>query len=192
MSFKDSALIVIDVQDAFKHKTHWGTSRSNPSFEQNLHSLLTAWRALPAGPIFFIQHASTSTTSPLHFSNPGYQLQSGTHVAGEPILVKSVNSAFIGTDLEWRLRAAKIRRVFLVGLTTDQCVSTSVRMAANLGVVNGEWGVGSVVLVEDATATWAKGMWDAETVHSVHVESLRGEFCEVWKTAELCALLAER
>jgi len=64
-------------------------------------------------------------------------------------------------------------------------------MAANLGVTDyldaatGEVIKGQVVLVEDATATWERGNFDAETVHQVQVESLRGEFCDVMTTAEI-------
>jgi isochorismate hydrolase len=46
---------------------------------------------------------------------------------------KHVNSAFIGTGLEAYLQTQGIRDLVLVGLTTDHCVSTSARMAANLG-----------------------------------------------------------
>jgi nicotinamidase/pyrazinamidase len=42
-------------------------------------------------------------------------------------------SSFQGTDLDSRLRAASIRRVFIGGLTTDYCVLNSVRDARRLG-----------------------------------------------------------
>jgi nicotinamidase/pyrazinamidase len=42
-------------------------------------------------------------------------------------------SSFQGTDLDSRLRAAGIRRVFIGGLTTDYCVLNSVRDARNAG-----------------------------------------------------------
>lgn len=42
-------------------------------------------------------------------------------------------SSFQGTDLDRRLRAAGIRRVFIGGLTTDYCVLNSVRDARRLG-----------------------------------------------------------
>ena len=63
-------------------------------------------------------------------------------------------------------------------------------MAANLGVTNfrdekGEMKQGEVNLVEDATATWERGEFDAETVHKVQVESLRGEFCNVMTANEV-------
>ena len=46
---------------------------------------------------------------------------------------KTVNSAFIGTSLEQRLRNLAVPGVVLCGLTTDHCVSTVIRMSANLG-----------------------------------------------------------
>lgn len=107
--------------------------------------------------------------------------------------MKSVNSAFIGTDLEeilkdhFSARAGEKEtrevegKLYIVGLTTDHCVSTTVRMAGNLGVCGQE---GEVVLVEDGTAAHGKGGWDAETVHAVHAESLR-EFAGVRGTEEV-------
>lgn len=72
------------------------------------------------------------------------------------MITKSVNSAFIGTDLEEMIRrhfGKQGGKVYLAGLTTDHCVSTTTRMAGNLGVADGSDGErGEVVFVEDATA----------------------------------------
>lgn len=75
-------------------------------------------------------------------------------------------------------------------------MSTTVRMAANLGVVDRpvrtggeEVDKGRIVLVSDATATFAKGWWDAETVHQVSVASLDGEFAEVVGVGEVVGAL---
>jgi len=110
------------------------------------------------------------------------------------VLSKTVKSALIGTPLEEILRKHKTRRLYVVGLTTDHCVSTTVRIAGNLKVTdwvdeNGKRREGDgTFLVEDATAAHAKGGFDAELVHAVHAESLK-EFATVVKTDDLVEFL---
>lgn len=63
-------------------------------------------------------------------------------------------------------------------------------MAANLGVTDytdsaGQIQKGEIMLIEDGTATFNRGRWDAETVHEVEVESLRGEFATIVQTKEV-------
>ena len=110
---------------------------------------------------------------------------------GEPIVEKSVNSGFIGTNLEKMLRDQKIQTLYICGITTDHCVSTTTRTANNLHVCDvlsedGSVSAGRIVLVEDATACFQKpdGKWDAETVHGVNVESLK-EFAHIQTTDEV-------
>ncbi|KFY26346.1 hypothetical protein V493_04147 [Pseudogymnoascus sp. VKM F-4281 (FW-2241)] len=200
-----TTLLVIDSQLAFTHASHWGPSRSNPAYESNITSLLTHFRLLRRSlspdsrpRIIHVRHASRDPASPLHPEAEGFAwMPYSTPLEDEEVVTKSVNSSFIGTDLEERLRAQGVRRLYVAGLSTDHCVSTTVRMAGNLGVVDGvgesgEEESGEVVLVSDATACWRKpkGVWDAETVMAVHVESLR-EFAEVRGTEEVvreCAL----
>ncbi|OJJ78360.1 hypothetical protein ASPBRDRAFT_112598 [Aspergillus brasiliensis CBS 101740] len=214
-----TALLLIDNQQGFTHPTHWGPSRSNPNYEANIQSLLTTFRntltssASTKHEIIHIFHASTTPTSPLHpsYTTPTgekgiYPLPNCTPLPTEKQIWKHVNSSFIGTDLEAYLRERGIRQLIVAGLTTDHCVSTTVRMAANLGVVDrvlskkttgddeggdviekqdDEIDKGRIILVSDATATFAKGGWDAETVHKVSVASLEGEFAEVLGVGEV-------
>lgn len=207
-----SALILIDNQSAFSNPStisHWGTSRSNPFYETEVKALLKAFRAAKktsSAPleIIHIFHSSTTPGSPLHPDHPAQGIQPldfATPAAdgSEPVFWKSVNSAFIGTQLEPYLREKGIRQVLFAGLTTDHCVSTTVRMAANLGVVDrrsdGMHGKevvvekGRIILIDDATATFGKGGFDAETVHKVSVASLEGEFADVIEAAEVTRAL---
>ena len=101
---------------------------------------------------------------------------------GEPIIKKNVNSAFIGTDLQQQLDSSGIRNVVIVGLTTDHCVSTTARMAANYGFVT--------YVVYDATATFNKKgfkgeVYSAELIHNTALASLSGEFAKIIKTYQL-------
>ena len=114
---------------------------------------------------------------------PGCQFKPEAAPAeGEPVFKKTVNSAFIGTGLEAHLRDNGIEDVVIVGLTTDHCVSTTVRMAGNLGF--------KTFLVSDATATFNRKGPDgkeftAEDIHAIHIASLDGEFCSVVTTDSL-------
>ena len=95
---------------------------------------------------------------------------------------KNTNSAFIGTDLEVLLKKQSIQHIVVVGLTTDHCVSATVRNAADLGF--------EVTLVADATATYAKTgldgtLFEAELVHQINMASLKDEFATIVDTEKL-------
>jgi nicotinamidase-related amidase len=130
-----------------------------------------------------VQHHSLEPGSPLRAGLPGAAFKPEARPRkGERIFRKHVNSAFIGTDLEAHLRARGIEELVLVGLTTDHCVSTTARMAGNLGF--------RVVVVEDATATFERlgpdgAHLDADLVHRVALASLHGEFGTVKSTLEV-------
>lgn len=203
-----TALILVDVQNGFLHPTHWGTSRSTPECEDNITQLLSAARAHNSQStpqtkntvlICHVHHHSVGPTSELHpekrIEINGRSLRSvepqgfAVPEPGESVWVKNVNSSFIGTGLETFLRENNARQLVICGLTTDHCVSTTTRMAANLRIVDivkddGEIvDSGEIILVGDACATFAKGDFDAETVHKVNLASLDGEFAQVEKTA---------
>ena len=107
-SFK-TALIVIDVQQAFDEWEASGKRRNNPSAVMRIAELLAAFRGKKA-PILHIRHAGTRPGSSFHPDSPGYAVKKeAREIEREPVLVKRVNSSFIGTDLEARLRAAGIQ-----------------------------------------------------------------------------------
>lgn len=176
-------LLVVDVQRGFEERTD---ERTNPTAESNIARLLAAFRE--AGkPIIHIRHASIEPHSPLRPELPGYAPNAvAVEEAGEPVLVKSVNGAFAGTDLERRLQETGLSRIVTVGVQTDHCVSTTVRQGSDLGF--------DMVLVEDATWTYARHhpdgtLIDAATMQRVNVASLAGEFCEVTITDDVIAQL---
>ena len=176
----NTALILIDVQQAFNDPA-WG-QRNNPQAEAHIALLLARWRA--AGrPLFHIQHKSRSPNGFFHADKPGHAFKpEAMPLPGEPVIVKNVNSAFIGTDLEERLRQQGIDTVVIAGITTDHCVSTTTRMAGNFGF--------TTYIVADACATFERTGIDgehftAEQMHATALASLHGEFATAVNTAEL-------
>jgi nicotinamidase-related amidase len=178
----DAALLVIDVQQAFD-EPRWG-ARNNPDAEKRIADLLAAWRA-SGRPVVHAQHASLRPQSPLRADRPGHAFKPEAQPVGdEPVFRKHVNSAFIGTELESYLRARGITSLVLAGITTDHCVSTTARMAANLGF--------DVTVVEDATATFDRDgpdgeHYSADLMHRAALASLHGEFATVRTTRAVLA-----
>ncbi|MEQ8582524.1 MAG: cysteine hydrolase family protein [Marinoscillum sp.] len=176
------ALILIDIQSAFDDLAYWGGERNHPEAEQRASELLNLWRA-QRFPIFHIKHCSTTPGSPLHPSHPGNAIHPlVAPLPGETVIEKNVNSAFIGTDLKAQLDQAHITELVIAGLTTDHCVSTTTRMAGNLGF--------ETSLVDDATATFCKQgkdgqLFSAQLIHDTAIASLSGEFAQIVTTRDL-------
>ena len=131
-----------------------------------------------ANPIvpYFTRHLSLTPRSVFAQDAHGSQIKAEVAPIGdEPVIFKNVNSAFIGTTLEQQLHGRKITQLVIVGLTTDHCVSTTTRMAGNLGF--------EVYLVSDGTATFERigpngKHYSADEIHEVNLASLHGEFAE--------------
>ena len=178
----EAALLVIDVQQGMDNPRLG--RRNNPDAEKRIAEVIGAWRA--AGkPVVHVQHDSVEAQSELRPDRPGNAVKEEARpIDGEPVFRKNVNSAFIGTDLESFLRARGIDNLVMVGLTTEHCVSTSARMAANLGF--------GVTIVADATAAFEHDGYDgshytADQVHSVELANLNREFATIRESSEVIA-----
>lgn len=182
----ETALLLIDIQKGLS-EPFWG-ERNNPQAEKNINTLLKLFRAAGMA-ILHIQHLSTSSESPLRPGQPGVEFMEFTQpIHGEYIFQKNVNSAFIGTQLEKILKKNKIKTLVCVGISTDHCVSTTVRMAGNLGF--------KTFVIADATIAFERTGFDgthysAESVHAITLASLHKEFATVMNTTELINLIPE-
>ncbi len=186
----ETALLVIDAQKGVNLHAYWGGCgghRNNPQAEDRIADLLAAFRA--AGrPVYFTFHDSREAASPLKMSLDSGQSMPGLEpIAGERVVVKDVNSGFVGTDLELSLRRDRVSRLVVAGFFTNMCVDTTVRAAGNMGY--------DTYLVHDACAAGNRidpdgHSFDADLVHRLSVANLHGEFCTAITAAQATALLA--
>ena len=172
-----SALIIVDVQKAIDDP-RWGNDRNNPDAEANIARLLARWRE-KGWPIFHIRHVSRDPQSTYRDSPFKDEVNP---LAGERVIEKSTNSAFIGTPLERELRQSGIDSVVITGVITNNSVEATARMAGNLGL--------HTTVVSDATATFGlrdyDGVWrTASEVHALSLANLDGEYAAIVDTETL-------
>jgi nicotinamidase-related amidase len=178
----NTVLLVVDVQQGFDAPS-WGR-RNNPAMEEHIVELLAAWRAT-GRPAIHARHCSTDPNSTLRPGQSGNEFKPCVRPGdGELVIAKRVNSCFIGTSLTGELRRRRCHSLVIVGLTTNHCVSTTARMAGNLGFTT--WVVG------DATATFDRvgpdGVtYPAEQIHAIALSDLHREFATVVDTDRVLA-----
>ena len=186
---KNPALIIIDVQKAFLEKDYPGIKRNNINAELVCGNILNKWRENDLN-VIHVRHSSTNPESKLHKSKPGFEFNDYVKpINNEIVLTKNVNSAFIGTGLDEILKNLNINTLVIVGMTTNHCISSSVRMAGNLGY--------ETFLISDSTACYnTKGLdekeIDCEVIYEASIASLSGEFAEIISSRELFELLNNR
>ena len=130
----NTALILIDVQESFRHRPYW--------VEKGAQPFLTECNALVAGclaqkiPVVRIFHSD----GPADPSNP-FAVESG-HVRALDGLslfkqsaqfLKHRHSALVGTGLPVWLHENQIHRLIVAGIRTEQCVETTARHASDEG-----------------------------------------------------------
>ena len=178
-----SVLLPIDMQIAFDDPS-W-PRRWNDRVDANGLALLAEWRA-NRRPIIHVRHDSVQPGSSLAPGAPGNAFRPGFELLpGEALVTKGVNSAFIGTDLDLRLKRLGAKHVVTFGISTDMCVSTTVRTGANLG-----W---DMILVPDASDCFDLPDGNGEIIPAIeiqraHVATLAFEFCRTFTTAELTGI----
>lgn len=182
---KDAVLLIVDVQkgmDVYAREYN----RNNPDLEKNIARLQSAWRK-SGRPLIHVQHLSTEPRSPLRPGQPGVEIKDEVKpLSGEPVVQKSVSSAFIGTTLEADLRRRGVTTLVVVGMQTNMCVSTTARMAGNLGF--------TTYVVSDATATFDNTgpngkRYTSELLHDIALADLHGEFSTVVDTTSVLAAI---
>lgn len=129
MSASDTALIVVDVQESFRHAPYWDASEL-PAYLAHQQALIDGAKA--AGmPVVQIFHVDTD--APFTLESGLVRTLAEISIAPDVTFHKGVHSALVGTGLEAYLREKDIRRVIVSGIRTEQCCETTTRHASDLG-----------------------------------------------------------
>jgi nicotinamidase-related amidase len=124
-----AALIVIDVQESFRHRPYWSEA-DLPAFQAALMRLDAGCRArgVPIVQAFHVE------------DNGPFSLDSGfvTPLAGFPAACdarfeKHTHNAFTDTGLDLWLRRRGIGHLIVAGIRTEQCCETTTRVASDIG-----------------------------------------------------------
>jgi nicotinamidase-related amidase len=199
-----SALVIVDMQYATGHRTgalaqkmkaegnsvtDWRFDRIESLVIPNNQRLIKAMRAAGGKVIYITIGAALADCSdaPVHMraffqsvgnyeGQPQHQIiQELAPQPGDPIMRKTSIGAFASTGLDHLLRSLDREHLFMTGVSTNMCVETTAREAADRGY--------AVTLVEDACATTHKEL------HEGTVRNFGRFFGKVRSTDEVIGLL---
>jgi len=199
-----SALVIVDMQYATGHRTgalaekmkaegnsvaDWRFHRIESLVIPNNQRLIKAMRAAGGKVVYVTIGAALADCSdaPVHmrafFQSVGnYEGQRQHQIIeelapepGDPIVRKTSIGAFASTGLDHLLRTMDREHLFMTGVSTNMCVETTAREAADRGY--------AVTLVEDACATTHKEL------HEGTMRNFGRFFGKVRSTGEVIAIL---
>lgn len=143
MSVSDTALIVIDAQESFRHRPYWSDADA-PAFLAKLQILIdgTKTRGSHVVQIFHVEDEGAFS-----FSSGHVKTITGLSIAPDAVFHKRSHSALVGSGLDVWLVQHGIRRLIISGIRTEQCCETTTRHASDIGY--------AVDYVTEATLTFA-------------------------------------
>jgi len=142
MSTSATALLVIDVQESFRHRPYWCDS-DIPFFVKCLRSLIDGAqsRKIPVIQIFHVEDSGPFSLE------SGYVLPlQDLSFTPDAVFQKRSHSALVGSGLDVWLVQHGIHRLIVSGIRTEQCCETTTRHASDSGY--------RVDYVTDATLTF--------------------------------------
>ena len=172
-NLKDSALIMVDCQNTYRHGIMKLANVELAILEAQ--KLLQMARDLNV-PIIHIQH-DAGVGSPYDVTAEIGQISSEVAPKnGENVITKNYPNAFIATPLEAQLKALGIENIVLAGFMTHMCINSTARGAFNLGfkptVVASACATRSLVGANGKTV-------DAQTMHEAALAAIRDLFAVV-------------
>lgn len=159
-----TCLIVIDVQESFRHRPYF-TERDLPAYLAAQNALIEGARAagLPIVRIFHVDGPQVPTNSFALESGHVRPLAGLANFEADATFHKNRHSALVGTGLEVWLHQNGIQRLIVSGIRTEQCCETTARHASDLGF--------RVDYVTDATLTFDMAHEDGSPLPAADIKA---------------------
>lgn len=143
MQTPNTALIVIDAQESFRHRDYWSTE-DTPAFFDRFQALVDGarTRGIPVAQIFHVEEQGPFSAASGHV-----RTLAPLSITADAIFHKQRHSALVGSGLPVWLTERGIRRLIVSGIRTEQCCETTARHASDSGF--------DVDYVSEATLTFA-------------------------------------
>ncbi|MBD8894230.1 isochorismatase family protein [Roseibium litorale] len=167
-----TALLVIDVQESFRHRPYF-CEEGLAAYLERQQALIDGAKAagIPVVQIFHVEDTGA-------FSEESGNVRTLAPLKIEPDAVfrKRRHSALIGSGLDVWLTRNGITKIFVSGIRTEQCCETTTRHASDLGY--------QVEFVSEATLTFpmtdaAGTEWPAEIIKARTELVLAGRFARI-------------
>jgi nicotinamidase-related amidase len=142
-----TALLLIDVQQSFKHRPCWSEA-GVPAFHEALETLIEGCveRSVPIVRVLHVEESKSADNPFSRASGLVRALDALAPFEAALTIDKSRHSALVGTGLPAWLRERGIERLMIAGIRTEQCCETTARHASDEG-----W---QVDFVTEATLTF--------------------------------------
>jgi nicotinamidase-related amidase len=177
---QDTALLVIDAQESFRHRDYFRDQELGPYLEHQ-QSLIDGAKAadIPIVQIFHVEEIGVFSIAS-GFVKPLAPLK----ITADAVFHKRRHSALVGSGLDIWLTQNGIRRLIVSGIRTEQCCETTTRHGSDLGYL--------VDYVGEATLTFpmtdASGReWSAADIRARTELVLAGRFARITTVAQALA-----
>jgi nicotinamidase-related amidase len=184
----NTALIVIDAQESFRHRPYF-TERDMPAYLAAQNALIAAAQknSVPIARIFHVDGEDVASNAFAQASGYIKPIAGLAAFEAATTFQKSRHSALVGTGLEVWLRERNINQLIISGIRTEQCCETTTRHASDIGF--------TVDYVLDATLTFDMQHVDGSPLLASDIKArtaavLAGRFARVLTVQECVENLA--
>lgn len=175
MSYHNTALLVIDVQESFRHRPYFDEREASAflSAQQKLIDLAkTKGYAV-------VQIFHCDGDGPFHKDSGYIRALESLNIQPDVTIEKTRHSAFVGTTLDIWLKEHGINHLIVSGIRTEQCCETTTRHGSDMGY--------TVDYVTEATLTFPMTHADG-TVFSAEDIRRHTELVLAGRFARICTV----